>query len=77
MTDKTINNIIQTQIESTITQQPHPTTATITHVYPDKYVDIETTYGELKHIPSITDHETGDKTVLIFLENDFTQRIVI
>ena len=77
MTDKTINHLIQTQIESTITQQPHPTTATVTHVYPDKYVDIETTYGELKHIESITTHEIGDKTILIFLNNSFEDRIII
>ena len=77
MTDKTINHLIQTQIESTITQQPHPTHAKVTHVYPDGYTDIETQYGELKHIQTITTHEIGDKTILIFLDNDFTQRIVI
>ena len=74
---RTINGQIQTQIDSTLNLQPHPTTATVTHIYPDGYVDIKTNYGELKHVPSIINHEIGDKTILIFLENDYNQRMII
>ena len=76
-TNKTINSIIQTQIQNTIQSQPHPTECTITKVYEDGYVDINSPYGELKHIQSITPHNIGDETILIFLNNDYTQRRVI
>lgn len=75
--NKTINSIIQTQIQNTIQSQPHPTECTITKVYEDGYVDINSPYGELRHIQSITEHQIGDETILIFLNNNYTQRRVI
>ena len=73
----TLYTVIQNQIQNTITDQPHPTQATITRVYEDGYCDVNTPYGELKHIQSITTHEINDETILIFLNNTFEQRIVI
>ena len=74
---KTINNSIQTQILNSLNTQPHPTRATIIKTYEDGYVDIKTDYGELRHVQSITTHENNDETVLIFLNNNYDERIVI
>ena len=74
----TLNESIKTIINDELTKQPYPTKATITHLYSDGYVDIKTeTYGELKHIQTITPHEIGDETILIFLNGEYTERIVI
>ena len=74
----TLNESIKTIINDELTKQPTPTKATITHLYSDGYVDIQTeTYGELKHIQTITTHEVGDETILIFLNGEYTERIVI
>ena len=76
--NKTINQTIQTLIDQTIQTQPHPTPATITRVYGDGHVDIDTkAYGKLSYIETITEHETGDKTILIFLNNDINTYMVI
>lgn len=74
---KTINGQIQTHFTHLLATQPHPTQATITKTYEDGYVDITTSYGELTHVQSITTHNVGDETILIFLNNDYNQRIVI
>lgn len=69
---------IQTQILNTIAEQPHPVICKITHIYEDGRVDISTTkYGELKYLESILEHSIGDKTVLLFMNNDINERIVI
>ena len=73
----TLNDSIKTIITDELNKQPHPTTATITQVYDDGYVDITCSYGELKHIQSITEHEINDTTILIFIENNFDLRMVI
>lgn len=74
----TLNESIKTIINDEINKQPTPTKATITHLYSDGYVDIQTeTYGELKHIQTITTHTVGDETILIFLNGEYTERIVI
>ena len=74
---KTINGQIEIQFQNLISTLPHPTKVTITKVYEDGYADIKTTYGELKHIQTIIPHEVNDETILIFLENDYNQRIII
>ena len=74
----TLNESIKTIINDEINKQPTPVKATITHTYQDGYVDIKTeTYGELKHIQTITPHTIGDETILIFIENDYNTRMVI
>ena len=74
----TLNQSIKTIIKDELTKQPTPTKATITHLYSDGYVDIQTdTYGELRHIQTITPHNIGDETILIFIENDYNTRMVI
>ena len=73
----TLAGIVQNQIQNTINQQPHPTECTVTKVYEDGYVDINSPYGELRHIKSITPHNVGDETILIFLNNTTTERRVI
>ena len=73
----TLAGIVQNQIQNTINQQPHPTECTVTKVYEDGYVDIQSPFGELKHIQSITPHNVGDETILIFLNNQLTERRVI
>ena len=74
----TLNESIKTIVKDELTKQPYPTKATITHLYSDGYVDIQTdTYGELRHIQTITPHNIGDETILIFLNREYTERIVI
>ena len=74
----TLGGIIQTQIQNTINEQPAPTTCEITKTYNDNHVDIKTeTYGNLKYIESIISHEIGDKTILIFLNNNYNKKMVI
>lgn len=76
--NKTINDEIQTQINNTIKQQPYPTTGTITKIYQNGYTDITTeTYGNLTYIPTIGNPEIGYTAVLLFLDNDYSKRIVI
>lgn len=71
MTQKTLTEQIETIITNKLNQTLTPVKATITHTYHDtKHVDINTTeYGVLKHVQTITTHETGDETILIFLNN--------
>lgn len=65
-------------IDQTIQTQPYPTLAEITRTYTDGHVDIRTNeYGELTYLKTITNHNVGDTTILIFLNNTFEQRIVI
>ena len=69
---------LETMIKNKIAEQPSPIPCTITHIYTDGRVDITTAkYGELKYLESIVEHGIGDKTIIIFLENDFNQRMVI
>lgn len=72
MTRKTLTEQIETIITNKLNQTLTPVKATITHTYPDtKHVDITTTeYGVLKHVQTITTHETGDETILIFLNQN-------
>ena len=79
MTQKTLTQQIETIITNKLNQTLTPVKATITHTYPDtKHVDINTSeYGVLKHVQTITTHETGDETVLIFLNNNSQDKMVI
>lgn len=78
MTQKTLPQQIETIITNKLNQTLTPVKATITHTYPDtKHVDITTAeYGVLKHVQTITTHETGDETILIFL-NTQNEKMVI
>ena len=74
----TLGGIIQTQIQNTINEQPTPTKCEITKTYNDNHVDIKSEiYGNLKYIESIFPHEIGDKTILIFLNNNYNEKMVI
>ena len=76
--NKTINQSIQTMINQTIQTQPYPTLAEITRTYTDGHVDIRTNeYGELTYLKTITNHNVGDITILIFLNNDINTYMVI
>ena len=79
MTQKTLTQQIETIIQNHLNQTLTPVKATITHTYPDtKHVDINTSeYGVLKHVQTITTHETGDETILIFLNNNQNEKMVI
>ena len=77
MTNETLADKIKPIITEQIDKQPAPTKATITRVYQDGHVDIETIYGKLTYIQTIIDHELNDETILIFLDNDYNKRIVI
>lgn len=73
--NKQIENIIDDKLQRDIA---FPTQVEITRVYADGYVDCKNEdYGELRHIRSITSHNVGDTTVLIFTDNDYGKRIVI
>lgn len=75
---RTLNDAISDLITSHINDQPSPIRCVITHVYDDSHVDIETkTYGGIKYVESITEHNIGDKSVLLFLNNDINERIVL
>lgn len=74
----TLGGIIQTQIQNTINEQPAPTHCEIIKTYNDNHVDIKTEiYGNLKYIETIFPHEIGDKTILIFLNNNYDEKMVI
>ena len=72
-----INYQIERICRDEISKIPQPTIVSITKIYSDGYVDVEGDLGLLRHIYSITDHEIGDKTILIFANNDFNNGIVI
>ena len=78
MTQKTLPQQIETIIQNQLNQTLTPVKATITHTYPDtKHVDINTEeYGVLKHVQTITTHETGDETILIFLSNQNDKMVI-
>ena len=78
MTQKTLTQQIETIIQNHLNQTLTPVKATITHTYPDtKHVDINTAeYGVLKHVQTITTHETGDETILIFLNNQNEKMVI-
>ena len=81
MTDKeqsTLGGTIESQIKTVINEQPRPDKCEIIKVYSDGYVDIKSeTYGYLKYIQSITNHEINDISILVFLNNDYENRMVI
>lgn len=78
-----MNNTINKQIEILVDDKierdiAYPTIVEITKVYNDGYVDCKNDeYGELKYIPTIVSHNIGDKTLLVFGDNDYGKRIVI
>lgn len=79
MVDKnSITKPIEVLVKSELDKLPYPTIVIVTKIYNDDYVDVESeSFGTLRHIYSITEHEINDKTLLIFADNDFNQRIVI
>jgi len=79
MTDKnSITTPIEAIVKDEISKIAFPTIVVVTKIYNDDYVDVESdSFGTLRHIYSITEHEINDKTLLIFADNDFNQRIVI
>lgn len=72
-----LNYQIQRIVRDEIEQIASPTIITVIKVYNDSYVDIEGDFGLLRHIYSITEHDVGDKSLLIFADGDFNNRIVI
>lgn len=78
-----MNNTINKQIEILVDNKlerdiTYPTIMEITKVYNDGYVDCKNEdYGELKHIKTITTHNIGDTTLLVFADNDYSKRIII
>ena len=75
----TIYEQIETQIKNNIAEQPHPTTCTITKIYSnDQHADIHTKrYGDITYVPLLAPCQTGDTGILIFLDNNFNERVVI
>lgn len=72
-----LNDEIQRIVKDEINQIAFPTIVTITKIYADGYVDVEGNLGSLRHIYTITEHDVGDKTILIFADGDFNNQIVI
>lgn len=72
-----INYQIQRIVKDEISKIAFPTIVTITKIYSDGYVDVEGDFGLLSHIYSITEHEIGDKTLLVFADGDFNNMIII
>lgn len=79
MVDKnSITTPIEAIVKDEISKIGFPTIVVVTKIYNDDYVDVESdSFGTLRHIYSITEHEINDKTLLIFADNNFNQRIVI
>lgn len=79
MVDKhSITTPIEAIVKDEISKITFPNIVVVTKIYNDYYVDVESeSFGTLRHIYSITEHEINDKTLLIFADNDFNQRIVI
>lgn len=77
----TINQQIETIINDKLEKDiAYPTQVEIIKIYTNdkkKYDITSTEYGTLKNIDSITEHEIGDKTILIFLNNNYNERIII
>lgn len=72
-----INYQIQRIVQDEISKIAFPTIVTITKIYSDGYVDVDSDFGVLRHIYTITDHEVGDKTILIFTDGDYDRGMVI
>ena len=73
-----LTNAMTNLIKSQINEIPPPTQCEITTIHNDGTVDIHSKeYGDITFINTITSHEIGDKTVLLFLDNDYNKRIVI
>lgn len=78
MTDLTINDAIDTQIDNKITQIPYPTRCKITKVYENQHVDIETDNGELTYVGCIGNNlAVGHTGILIFLDGSTDDYLVI
>lgn len=72
-----LNYQIQRIVRDEIAQIAFSTIVTVTKVYDDGDVDIEGDFGLLRKIYSITEHEVGDKTLLVFGDGNYNNRIVI
>lgn len=84
MSKKTFGKGIDQRINSSLAELAYPTQCKIIKVYEkehekdENFVDIESNkYGKLKYIKSVVSHEVGDTSVLIFLDNNFNNRMVI
>lgn len=79
MNDKSsITHPIEVVVKDELTKLAYPTIVTVTRVYNDGYCDVKNEdYGELRHIRSITNHNVGDTTLLVFADNDYSKRIII
>jgi hypothetical protein len=76
---KSINKQIEIIVDDMIKSIAFPVIVEITNVYPnDKRVDcVCDEYGEIKYVESVLNHTVGDKSVLVFSENDLTKKIII
>lgn len=79
MVDKhSITTPIEAIVKDEISKIAHPTIVEITKVYNNGYVNVKNeSFGELHYIRTITSHNVGDTTLLVFADNDYSQRIVI
>ena len=78
METRTISDEIQDQINHTINNQPYPTTAKITRVYPNNYADIYTDdWGNLTYIKVYGECQLDTIGILFFLHNNYNERVVI
>lgn len=71
--NKEISRIAKDEIQ----QIAFPTIVTITKVYDNGDVDVEGGFGLLRKIYSISEHEVGDKTLLVFGDGNYDNMIVI
>lgn len=78
MVDKhSITTPIEAIVKDEISKIAFPTIVTITKVYNDNFVDIQSDFGVLRHIRSINQHNIGNITILVFAENDYNKPIVL
>lgn len=79
LAEPTMNDAIQTQIDSTINSLPVPESVTLVKVYNDmKHGDIITDDEELlTYIPLIGGRTIGNNGVLIYIKNNYDNPVVI
>ena len=78
MTNRTINDEIVDIVTHEIKNIAFMTDCTFTKKYVDNYADIESNvYGSIRYVKVIGDYEEGDKGILLFLNNDLSNRIAL
>jgi len=75
MADKTLADEIITIVQSYANNNPPPTMATITKIYPNGYIDAKLPTGKITYIECIGTPNINDTTVIIYSDGDTPKAI--